>query len=86
MEQIQSLINAMEEDERELLSDQKWAKGNAYRAAYFAVIVMGLLALVALAAFMRLFCPRSSIALDQQPPSPNNGNRSGRPSSAPGTA
>ncbi len=86
MKQIQSLIHQMEEDERELLSDRKWAKGNAYRSAYTAVVVIGSLALVALAVFVRLSLKRSPISHDRQPPSTNNGNRSGRPSSASGTA
>ena len=41
MEEIQSLVGQIEEDERDLLTEQKWAHGNAYREASFSVVAVG---------------------------------------------
>lgn len=82
MEQIQSLVNQMDEDERESMSNRKWANADVYRAASFSVVCIGLLALVALVVFVHSWCRRLHFWPDRQPPSSNNENRPGQPASA----
>lgn len=86
MEEIRSLVNQMEEDERDLLSDRKWANGHAFRAAFLSAMAIGFFGLVALAVYVRLLLRRSSSSLGRQPPSANDGNGFGQSSSAPRTA
>ncbi len=86
MGQIQSLANQMQEDERELMLNQKWDNANVYRSASFSVIVIGIFSLIALAIFVRMVLRHATTPIDRHPPSTNHGNPSAQPVSMPDTA
>jgi CHASE3 domain sensor protein len=62
MEELQSLVNQLEEEQRELLTDQQWAHVDASRDASVSVVAMGFVISAVLAGFTWSLRPRASHA------------------------
>ncbi len=60
MEELQSLVNQLEEEQRELLTEQQWAHGDASRDASASVVAMGFVISAVLAGFTWSLRPRTS--------------------------